>query len=105
MSPSFNLLNTASGMACVGAKLASVLSPLLSSFSEQTNKYIVISVGIFSLFTAFKAYLMPETKNIKMLSTVEETLYFYQHGKIAEVNDTNNNNKKENEHSKNLLEI
>jgi len=118
MSPSFNLLfvyiaelfptnlrNTASGMACVGARLASVLSPLLSSFSEQTNKYIIISVGILSLLTAYEAYLMPETKNIKMLSTVEEALYFYQHGKIIEINETNNNNKKENEDSKILLEI
>jgi len=118
MSPSFNLLfvyiaelfptnlrNTATGMACVGARLASVLSPLLSGFNEIVNKYIVISVGILSLLAAFEAYLMPETKNIKMLSTVEEAVHFYQHKKTIETNDTAYNNKKENEDSKNLLEI
>ena len=36
--------NTATGMACVGARLASVLSPLLSGLNENTNKYIVVSL-------------------------------------------------------------
>jgi len=121
MSPSFNLSflyiaelfptnlrNTASGMACVGARLASVLSPILSSIPKNMQKYVVISVGVLSLLTAFEACFMPETKGMQMLSSVEEAVNFYKTGKKIESteNDKNNNDRKEDEEdSKQLLDI
>lgn len=88
----FSPRTTASGFANTGARLASVLSPLMIAIPVRLQPIVTVTVGVLTIVVTALAYFCPETKGISVLTSVDEAVVFYKTGKVATSTEDLNNN-------------